>query len=583
MPRNGVGNYVLPPGQPVVAGTIILDTVFNALMADLADALSASIASDGQKAMAAVLPMSGNRITNLGAGVLPGDAIRFDQAVKIADLASTTDATKGTAQIGWFRAITGFVGRKLSEKVAETVSVKDFGASGDGVTNDSAAFLAAALSLGAKGGTVQYFDKHLIDASFTLPKSVTLRGPMYLVGSPGTNTVADYSAMAALIVNPAATISLSSGSGHTGGLVYRKGMSFPATDSSAFAGTPFTVAGDDTFLTNSLVGGFALAYKSSNFARPQIFNNNLDNLGGIEIAVCLDISRVHDNHAWPFMTIAALGPATSLQRSGAAYLFHDVGDWNKSTNNFSYGYLRGHQIINCNSMTLLSVSADNTTVFTGSIGIEVLGTSTDTRIVLGQAAAQDIGIHINTSADTHTSIVSSNTWVNTSHGLLIDGGDVTVIGGAYRNSPQGITVNNSASKVFVDGVRFNANSGAPISCNVATTNLRLGINDYGNLAVGVSPVVGSLTLATIASSLTLALPATGSDFLITGSTSFGTITGGFAGRKTLLYFSGAPVVFHSIGANGIKLNGNANFSTAANSTLSLIHNGTQWLETGRSL
>lgn len=64
------------------------------------------------------------------------------------DLASTTDNTKGDALIGFRQSnalgfLTGSVGRTVNAKLQESVSVKDFGATGDGVTDDTAAINAA--------------------------------------------------------------------------------------------------------------------------------------------------------------------------------------------------------------------------------------------------------------------------------------------------------------------------------------------------------------------------------------------------------------------------------------------------------
>lgn len=511
------------------------------------------------------------------AGITVFYAATLGGVTAAADLAAST----GAGLVGWIQAGVGAVFRWVRDKLRENVSVKDFGAVGDGTTNDTAAFLAACTSLGTKGGTVRYYDKHLIDTSFTVPANVTLKGPMSLVGSPGTNTSAPYGNMAALIVNSAATITLMGGAGHDGGLVYRKGMTFPAADSSAFAGTAFTAGGDDCFLINSQVLGFNLAYSSSGFLqRPRIYNNWLDNINGISIKVCYDIAHVHDNHAWPFATIAAAGPASSLQRSGVAYLFQDVGDWNKCTNNFSYGYQRGTQIINCNSMTLVSCSHDNTVGHVGAIGIEVIGTSTDTRIIGGQAAAQSTGIHINTNAGTNTYIEGCNTWVSVGTGLLITSGNVIVKGGGHRDVPDGIAILSAASTVRIDGVKFN-NTTRPIVCSPSSENVRVGINDYGNLGLGVKPAIG-LSLGSIASAAAIALEPNKDSYNVTGVTGIGSISGGFADRVVTFIFGSALTVSHSFGAEGIRLSGNANFVTQTGSTLTLLYHGTQWFEIGRS-
>lgn len=58
-------------------------------------------------------------------------------------LASLSDAAKGAALLGYKINATGGVGRTLATKLREFVSVKDFGAVGDGVADDTAAFQAA--------------------------------------------------------------------------------------------------------------------------------------------------------------------------------------------------------------------------------------------------------------------------------------------------------------------------------------------------------------------------------------------------------------------------------------------------------
>lgn len=79
MPRNGTGTMVLPAGQPVVSGTTISSATFNTLTNDIANALTTSLASDGQTTPSANLPMGGHRLVGLGAGVSLGDSLRFEQ------------------------------------------------------------------------------------------------------------------------------------------------------------------------------------------------------------------------------------------------------------------------------------------------------------------------------------------------------------------------------------------------------------------------------------------------------------------------------------------------------------------------
>ena len=73
MSRNGSGTYNLPSGNPVITGTTISSTWANTTLTDIANALTGSVAADGQTAMTGALQMSTNNITN--AGTITGTTI----------------------------------------------------------------------------------------------------------------------------------------------------------------------------------------------------------------------------------------------------------------------------------------------------------------------------------------------------------------------------------------------------------------------------------------------------------------------------------------------------------------------------
>lgn len=126
--------------------------------------------------------------------VLPGDSLPiFDESngdtrrVSVSQLSTYMENTlslpDNAADIDYDPAGTGAVQRSVQSKLRESVSVKDFGAVGDGVTNDTAAFaaaLAASKYVRIPAGSyiitsTLYFSNHqIIGESDTFPNGVLI-------------------------------------------------------------------------------------------------------------------------------------------------------------------------------------------------------------------------------------------------------------------------------------------------------------------------------------------------------------------------------------------------------------------------
>jgi ribosomal protein S11 len=119
---------------------------YNAIKMDILDSFNSDIA-------ATVMTFS-NKTFNLVDNNLTGTLGQFNAACSDADFASTATAqtlTNKTMALGsnnltTIATGTGAVSRTVQAKLADAVSVKDFGAVGDGVTDDTGAFSSAAAS-----------------------------------------------------------------------------------------------------------------------------------------------------------------------------------------------------------------------------------------------------------------------------------------------------------------------------------------------------------------------------------------------------------------------------------------------------
>ena len=97
MSRNGSGTYNLPAGNPVVTGTTITTTWANTTLNDIASALTGSVSADGQTPMTGNLNLNSNKITNLAAGTVAGNALEYTQGTSaVAITGGTIDGTTVT-------------------------------------------------------------------------------------------------------------------------------------------------------------------------------------------------------------------------------------------------------------------------------------------------------------------------------------------------------------------------------------------------------------------------------------------------------------------------------------------------------
>ena len=127
--------------------------------------------------------MSNKKISQLG---LAAD-VTVNDLFQVVDKEDTSMAASGTNKritaqtLGNNLPVTATgstTSRSLKDRFADTVNVKDFGAVGDGVTNDTAAIQAAIAKAESNSGGVVYFPDqyYILTSRIEIPSGVTLRG-----------------------------------------------------------------------------------------------------------------------------------------------------------------------------------------------------------------------------------------------------------------------------------------------------------------------------------------------------------------------------------------------------------------------
>jgi len=148
MSLNGSGIFnVNSTGQPVVGNTTISASVFNAFTADVATALSTALYKDGQATTTARIPF-GSGISVFGVNL---------------------DGSGGAGQVGFLQAGTGATATTAQAKMRQFISVMDFGATGDGSTNDR-----ASIPLAEAAGYC-FFPK----GTYAIASNLTITGDMF--------------------------------------------------------------------------------------------------------------------------------------------------------------------------------------------------------------------------------------------------------------------------------------------------------------------------------------------------------------------------------------------------------------------
>jgi len=158
------------------------------------------------------------------------------------------------------------------------------------------------------------------------------------------------------------------------------------------------------------------------------------------------------------------------------------------------------------------------------------------------------------------------------YNLLAGVKNVSIVGGVAGQSHA-----SAATGTQSYGIQFSTGHENIIVSGVNLTGNSLGSVNGGSTVVGVLENCLTQESTTVASAATVTLPAAGEVFTISGTTQIDQIAASRAGRRITLIFQGVLTV---VDGSNLKIAGN--FTTSADDSLTLVSDGTNWIEISRS-
>lgn len=494
--------------------------------------------------------------------------------------------------------------RTLANRFADVVNVKDFGAVGDGVADDTAAIQDAIDSLGSLGGMV------FIPSNMRcyIGNNINLNVNCSLVGTsnnlPGTNTNV-LTKGSCLLLSSSASIKMKQATEVNGLTILRQGLTAGLTSAqiiSTFLGDAIQIESLDCAVRNSTIIGFYNAiinYAPYDASRLFVSNVFIDCRNGITSQSSGDVTRIENVHCIPIMATGISDSYLNIRSGLVAFNFNTFQDWTKLTNCFCFGYETGFKLENAATVELIGCQADyppatpagnsgpspsRVQTPNGSSGISISGLSNTISIIGCVTAGSDVGIKVNTTSGQRS--------------IQIDGchGNTHLVSG-IENIAGYVTANNYTARTAV----FSQGTGVI----TRATSLRTKITDstFIDLQYGITQDVATSPLVitnptwvialvanrvvngyipTIPSATIIQLDGESTTFNINGNTNISDIFGDtdtYTSKVVVFKFLGTLTVNDNTAT--LRLNGNLN--AIPGTTLTIVSDGILWYEIARSI
>jgi hypothetical protein len=489
---------------------------------------------------------------------------------------------------------TGAVATTVQTKLRETVSVKDFGATGDGVTDDTAAIQAAiayAATYATAVGQAVYFPRgDYLYSSLTISA-----GNVHLVGDGDARLIKSGTTGDGLTIKS------------TGARIYGNkvtGLVFASANTGVSGRLIYCENVGQITIKDIVITSFpAAGYRGVEFykASQTVFGAAIQNCveRGFYARDCVDVTAVpgsrsdsNGSHGWEFDTCSGVyftdvtaywnngngfrlvGTIVSpiLATAGNSFQFHSgcIADSSGSDNWFISSLIKS-TLTGCWGSTQKNTTADlSGFVVTGCVGVDLNGLIAMTNnamglhITGGSNNIQVRGGRFDGNGKQAGSARREGVVIATSTSTIMDGvimTDTQVV----KTQQYGLRVQAIALLLTISNCNMDGNVIYPYAFDAIPTNF----NESNNYTA--EPV-------TVASAGTVFLPNFGRVFVITGTTNINALGNQWRGRQVTLVFQGALTVGDT---GSLVLAGN--FTTTADDTLTLISDGVNWYEVSRSV